>query len=132
MKEIEENFGQIASTIFLMKGSKEVAQFVMAQSILETNHYKSNIYKKNNNLFGMKLAKTRLTTAHGENRGHAMYVNTETSLVDYMLWLTYNGFTQNTLKDLDKFKLRLINSGYCPQKDYIKRIEEIYNQIEIN
>lgn len=132
MKEIEENFNQIASTIFLIKGSKEVAQFVMAQSLLETGNYKSAVYKENNNLFGMKLAKTRLTTAEGENKGFARYVNTATSLIDYTLWLTYNAFTQDTLKDLDKFKLRLINSGYCPQKDYIKRIEQIYNQIEIH
>lgn len=110
--------------------SNEVAKFITAQATLESGNFKSNIYKENKNIFGMKHAKSRLTTAKGTNRNHALYDDTCDSAIDYFLWLVYNGFTQNTLKDLDTFKKRLGNSGYCPQKDYIKRIETIYEQIK--
>lgn len=62
---------------------------VLAQAKVETGHFKSNIFKENNNLFGMKVAWSRPTTAVGKNRGHAVYRNWRESLLDYALYSSY-------------------------------------------
>jgi uncharacterized FlgJ-related protein len=41
---------------------------VMAQSIIETGHWKSKIFKENHNLFGMKQANVRINTALGYSK----------------------------------------------------------------
>lgn len=122
----------IAERMEAIGACKEVAKYVAAQATLESGNFTSDIFKENKNFFGMKTAKCRLTTADGTNRNHATYRFTDDCMIDYYLWLVYSGFTQNTLKDLDKFKLRLSNSGYCPLKDYINRINKVYEQIKEN
>jgi len=59
---------------------------VLAQSMTETGHFKSGIFLENNNLFGMKEAKSRITTAEGTNRNHAMYVHWRESIYDYAFY----------------------------------------------
>jgi len=59
---------------------------VMAQSIVETGHWKSGIFKENHNLFGMKQANIRINTAKGTNRNHAYYDNWQESLYDYAFY----------------------------------------------
>jgi len=59
---------------------------VMAQSIVETGHWKSGIFKENHNLFGMKQANIRINTAKGTNRNHAYYESWQESLYDYAFY----------------------------------------------
>ena len=59
---------------------------VMAQSILETGHWSSRIFKSNHNLFGMKQANIRINTAKGTNLNHAYYENWQESLYDYAFY----------------------------------------------
>ena len=122
----------IAESMEAIGASIEVATFVAAQATLESGNFSSDIFNENKNFFGMKKAKCRPTTAIGTNRNHAMYKINYDCMIDYYLWLVYNGFNQNTLKDLDKFKMRLRDSGYCPLKDYIDRINTIYEEIKEN
>lgn len=59
---------------------------VLAQARIESGTYTSNIFKENHNLFGMKKAYQRATTAVGRNRGHAQYDHWTHSVIDYALW----------------------------------------------
>lgn len=59
---------------------------VMAQSIVETGHWKSEVFMENHNLFGMKEAKRRVNTALGTNLNHAYYKNWQESLYDYAFY----------------------------------------------
>ena len=59
---------------------------VLAQARIESGTYTSNIFKENHNLFGMKKAYQRATTAIGRNRGHAQYDHWTHSVIDYALW----------------------------------------------
>lgn len=63
-----------------------MAAMIFAQAAHETGNFTSDIFKENNNLFGMKLARVRKTTAIGENRGHAVYKSIEDSIADYWLY----------------------------------------------
>jgi flagellum-specific peptidoglycan hydrolase FlgJ len=59
---------------------------VLAQSILETGHYSSTIFKTNHNLFGMKEARRRVKTAKGTQLNHAYYENWKESVYDYAFY----------------------------------------------
>jgi hypothetical protein len=59
---------------------------VMAQSIIETGHWTSNVFKENHNLFGMKQATVRINTANGTQNGHAFYDDWYQSVYDYAFY----------------------------------------------
>ncbi len=59
---------------------------VLAQARLESGNFKSNIFKENNNLFGMKEAKQRISTNKGTNLGHAKYESWKECVLDYALY----------------------------------------------
>ena len=67
-------------------------EYLVAQSMLETGDFTSNIFYKNNNLFGMKFPTKRPTTAKYENLGYAYYASLEDSIKDLILWMQYVNF----------------------------------------
>jgi len=85
----------------------------MAQAKWESAHFKSDVFKENNNMFGMKLAHQRDTTAIGENRNHAKYKNWQDAVKDYKLWQSSNGMDK-----LPKEKyINKLSTVYCPPPD---------------
>lgn len=104
----------------------EYPHIVMAQSIVETGHFESTIFHKNNNLFGMKFPNNRLTTASGVNLGHAYYTNWQQSVYDYAI------FQSRYLYKLDTENqyLNYLDKNYAMKEDYdeiIKRVVNRYN-----
>lgn len=103
---------------------------VMAQSIIESGHFQSNIFRTNHNLFGMKQAKMRCTTAKGTNLAHAYYDNWKESVYDYAF------FQSRYLHDLktEAQYLEYLDRNYAEAKDYdlaIKHVIENENIIEM-
>jgi hypothetical protein len=94
---------------------------VMAQSILETNRWSSRIFIESNNLFGMKEAKARITTASGTHLNHAYYENWMESLYDY-------GFYQSRylgkIKTEEEYYLYLQES-YAEDVSYVSKLKNI-------
>lgn len=93
----------------------------VAQSIIESGSYTSDVYTKANNCFGMKLAKQRPTTAIGEYKGYAKYKNVRDCLIDYALWQQNNLSGINTDEDY----LKLLERVYAEDKDYINKIRQL-------
>jgi uncharacterized FlgJ-related protein len=93
----------------------------VAQSIIESGSYTSDVYTKANNCFGMKLAKQRPTTAIGEYKGYAKYKNVRDCLIDYALWQQNNLSGINTNEDY----LKLLERVYAEDKDYINKIRKL-------
>lgn len=98
---------------------------VLAQSILETGHYESKIFKENHNLFGMKEARVRLNLAEGTQHGHAYYKNWEESVTDYALWYSTYAYKCKTEKQL----FRLLDKQYAEASAYVSSLQHI---IQIN
>ena len=98
---------------------------VLAQSILETGHYESKIFKENHNLFGMKEARVRLNLAEGTQHGHAYYKNWEESVTDYALWYSTYAYKCRTEKQLFK----LLDKQYAEAPAYVSSLQHI---IQIN
>lgn len=59
---------------------------VLAQAKIESGYYKSNVFKENFNLFGMKKAKIRVTTSLGTKNGHAYYRDWVDCVYDYAMF----------------------------------------------
>ena len=98
----------------------------LAQAMLETGNFTSDIFKANNNLFGMKHPSVRPTVSKGTNRGHANYTNWQDSVKDYKLWQEfYNKYTGSK----DEFLLKL-NQIYCippscGHNNYANKVQEL-------
>ena len=94
---------------------------VLAQARLESGNFKSNIFKENNNLFGMKEAKQRISTNKGTNLGHAKYESWKECVLDYALYqATY----------LSKFKTEeqyysYLADNYAANGRYVKLLKDI-------
>lgn len=103
---------------------------VLAQAILESAHFESKIAKHNNNLFGMRMPRSRETTAVGTRYGYARYLSWEDSVEDYKLWQDYL-FSRHPNMTKDQFK-RYINKMYSTSKGYISKINSIIIKNQIN
>ena len=98
---------------------------VLAQSILETGHYESKIFKENHNLFGMKEARVRVNLAEGTQYGHAYYDNWKESVMDYALWYSTYAYKCKTEKQLYK----LLDKQYAEASAYVSSLQHV---IKIN
>jgi uncharacterized FlgJ-related protein len=94
---------------------------VLAQSILETNYWSSNIFYQNNNLFGLKEAKIRITTARKTINNHAYYDNWRESLFDYCLYQT--AYLSKIKKEDDYYLY--IGSYYAEDPLYVSSLKYI-------
>lgn len=103
---------------------------VMAQAMIESGHFQSNIFRTNHNLFGMKQARMRCTTAKGTNLAHAYYDNWKESVYDYAF------FQSRYLHDLktEAQYLEYLDRNYAEAKNYdaaIKRVIENEGLLEM-
>lgn len=114
----------------LVKLKVKHKSIVLAQARYESGHYSSRIYKLNRNLFGMKLAKTRPTTALCESRGHAKYNSWKQSVLDYALWQT--SFTRKlSRRDYLKYlKKNYAESAYPVIEEIIVDVKSDYPNLD--
>jgi len=100
---------------------------VAAQAIQETGNYKSTIFLENNNLFGMKQARSRSTLAKGTNRNHAYYDSWQESLYDYALY--YNSYLRKI--NSEEQYLDFLKQNYAEDTAYIERVKQIIIQYDL-
>lgn len=90
----------------------------LAQSMVETGHWKSNIFVENNNLFGMKEAKQRISTAGGTQNGHAYYETWRESVYDYAF---YQARYLAAIKTEQEY-FQYLSASYAEDPNYIRAI----------
>lgn len=119
----DDRFSEENLLILLKELNIKNYQVVYAQAVLETGHFKSKSFTIGNNLFGMKVAKQRPTTAAGEYLGHAKYNSWKESVYDYALYYS---------KYLSKFStqeqyLNYLKQHYAEDPTYINKLLKIIN-----
>jgi hypothetical protein len=98
----------------------------LAQSIVETGHWKSRIFIENNNLFGMKEAKTRVTTSSGTQHNHAYYNTWRESVYDYAFYQArYLGKIRN---EEDYFEYL---SNYAEDPNYTRTLKSTIEKFKL-
>jgi len=118
---IIETFNQDSLIELLKDLNVKYPHIVLAQSILETGHYKSKVFKENHNLFGMKEARIRIHTAKGTKNGHAYYENWKESVYDYAF---YQSTYYSDVKS-EKQYYRKLDRSYAEAKNYINTLKDI-------
>lgn len=93
----------------------------MAQSMLETGEWNSNIFHENNNLFGMKEAKMRVTSAGGTQNGHAYYETWRESVYDYAF---YQCRYLNSIHSEESY-FQYLSSSYAEDPNYVNKVKKI-------
>ena len=101
--------------LYIMKVEHPEIVFIQAQ--IESGNFKSNIFKEGNNLFGMKVAERRITTAIGKIRGHAAYLSWKDSVLDYKL------MQEKYAKGKSKQQYLAYLKNYAEDPNYITKIK---------
>lgn len=92
----------------------------LAQSIIETGHWKSNIFVENHNLFGMKEAKQRVTTSLGTQNNHAFYNTWRESVYDYAFY--QSRYLGDVRSENDYFEY--LGASYAENSNYVQMIKK--------
>ena len=99
------------------------ADVVYAQAQLETAGFTSNIFRENNNLFGMKQAMRRSSTNKGEQFGHAYYDTWRESVLDYAL---YQCRYLSDISTRGEY-LQYLKQNYAADPNYYNKLLKILN-----
>lgn len=115
VQDTTEFADKVLALIFEMR--IEHPYVVLAQARLESGNFNSQIFRENNNLFGMKMPWRRATFASGVNRGHAVYDSWEHSVYDYALWQSayMRGLTQEQY-------LERLSGSYAEDRGYKQKL----------
>lgn len=120
-QRINSDFSKDALAEELKRLNVKYPHIVMAQAMIESGHFQSNIFRSNHNLFGMKEARQRVTTARGTNLNHAYYENWKESVIDYAM------FQAAYLKDLktEEAYLLYLNANYAEAQNYDSDVKKM-------
>jgi uncharacterized FlgJ-related protein len=107
------------------KYSFKYPDIIIAQALVESSHFKSPVFIENNNMFGMREAKARITTSKGSNLKHAYYENWKDCLVDRAL---YEARYLSKLSREEYFKY--LDDTYAEGKGYSNLLKKIIKGLE--
>ena len=94
---------------------------VYAQAVLESNDFTSNIFKENNNCFGMKVATVRQSTNKGSQYDHAVFDNWKDCIIDYAL---YQARYLSNIKTEEQY-FTYLEQSYAEDPNYIQKLKSI-------
>lgn len=100
---------------------------VYAQALQETGHFTSDNFSKHNNVFGMKVAKSRITTAkkHKETI-HATYNDWQESVIDRALFETT--FMRQLKTEAEYYNY--LDRNYAEDKTYENKLKKLAKEYE--
>ena len=114
--------------ITMLKGLNiKYPHIVLAQSMIETGQWKSKIFMENNNLFGMKEAKMRITTACGTQYNHAYYNHWRESVYDYAF---YQCRYLSKIKSESEY-FQYLAANYAEDPNYLNAIKSIIEKEDL-
>ena len=117
----ENEFSPKKLRAYILELNIKFPHIVYAQARLETGNFKSEIFKTNHNLFGMKVATLRPTTNKGEENGHAYYEGWRESVVDYAF---YQAQYLSDIKTEAEY-LQYLKANYAEAPNYMTQLQII-------
>lgn len=94
---------------------------VLAQAKLESSHFTSEIFRNNNNMFGMRKARQRVTTAQSERMTYAYYRDWRESVFDYAM---YQSEAMRSVSNENEYYAKL-GERYAEDPQYISKLQRI-------
>ena len=93
-----------------------------SQALLESNHFKSHLARRNKNLFGMVVSERRDNVSIGRRSGYAVYKNWIASVVDYKIW---QDNIPSSAKVSKASYYKYVQKKYSHTKSYCKMVKGI-------
>lgn len=102
------------------------AAYITSQAAHETANFTSNVFRKANNLFGMKYAGQFLGA--GQYNGYAKYNSIEDSVADYISYYRRRAYLEQYLS-IEMFVNDLHRKKYFEAEpaEYLKGVKHFYN-----
>ena len=99
---------------------------VLAQCILESAGGSSPLATAANNLFGMRVAGQRPTTAIGTYKGHAKYATIHDAVLDYAIWQA--AYCRNLSREA---YFAYLDANYSGTPNYSEHLRKIIAQYKL-
>jgi len=96
--------------------SGPVADFALGQSALETGRFRSDLFLRANNAFGMRVANVRPQNRIGESNGYAVYNTVADSVADY--FARQRAFNIPNTNSAAAYIAATVASGYATAEHY--------------
>jgi uncharacterized FlgJ-related protein len=126
--DLNDPFSEIKVRDYLRQLHVKYPEVAIAQMKLESANGSSKIFQEGNNLFGMKLAEHRPTTALGEKNGHAYYSHWRQSCIDYAMW---QGFVEDPENiSSESSWVNYISKFYSKDDSYKQKLLNIRNKLK--
>lgn len=116
-----EQFSETALINLLKKSNIRYPHIVLAQARLESGHYKSKVFKENHNMFGMRKAAQRITSAKGSKNTYAYYRDWVDCVYDYAMY--QNSFMKNVNSEEEYFAR--LSASYAQDSAYSIKLKRI-------
>jgi uncharacterized FlgJ-related protein len=101
-------------------------EVVFAQAVIESGNFTSKKFKKDNNLFGMKKARSRATLALNSEGNYARFNTWRESVIDYAL---YQSMFVRKIKSRDAYISHLADS-YATSPNYSSHLIKVINEVK--
>lgn len=101
-------------------------EVVFAQAVIESGNFTSMKFKKDNNLFGMKKARSRATLALDSEGNYARFNTWRESVIDYAL---YQSMFVRKIKSRDAYISHLADS-YATSPNYSNHLIKVINEVK--
>tara|TARA_R110002126_G_scaffold177758_1_gene326707 strand:+ start:755 stop:1333 length:579 start_codon:yes stop_codon:yes gene_type:complete len=116
-----EPFSEDALIELLKSCNIKYPHIVLAQAKIESANFTSNIFKKNNNLFGMKQARVRVTTSLGTKNNHSYYRDWIDCVYDYAM---YQANVMCNIDTEDEYFTKL-GDKYAEDSTYVSTVKNV-------
>jgi uncharacterized FlgJ-related protein len=117
----KNQFTQVKLIDKLKELNVKFPHIALAQSMLETGNYTSKVFKESNNLFGLREAKQRITTARGTQFNHAYYNDWIESVYDFAFHQCR--YLSNLTTEEQYFQY--LSQNYAEDPNYITILKDI-------
>lgn len=119
--EKPQRFSEDALIELLKDCNVKYPHIVLAQAKLESGHFTSTIFKQNNNMFGMRKARQRITTAQTEKSTYAYYRDWKDCVYDYCM---YQSSVMCSVSNENEYFAKL-GARYAEDSMYVFRLKSL-------
>ena len=123
----KKNFKPDSVYSYLMELKAPFPHILYAQAIIESGNFKSDLFRSNNNCYGMKNPNRRVTTSIGDQYGYAMYRSWKDCVIDRCF---YNSLYLGDIETENQYYEYLSKSGYAEDPNYIIKVRELASKIK--
>jgi len=115
------SFNKAKLKAYIIELNLKYPHIILAQAQLESGNFTSDVFKENNNFFGMKCATQRPTTNKGENLNHAIFDTWRDCVVDYAF---YQAKYLSNLNSEEQY-FEYLKQNYAEDTTYISKLKEV-------